>query len=42
MRHDGHASFTQDANRNREQRLSAARPCTASMETRFDKTGLPV
>jgi hypothetical protein len=31
---------SQDANRKREQRLSAARPCTASMESRYDKTGL--
>jgi hypothetical protein len=30
----------QDANRKREQRLNAARPRTASMESRYDKTGL--
>jgi hypothetical protein len=33
---------SQDANRKREQRLDAARPCTTSMETRYDKTGLAV
>jgi len=36
----GTRTSSQDANRKREQRLSAARPCTAAMESRYDKTGL--
>jgi hypothetical protein len=31
---------SQDANRKREQRLSAARPCAAAMESRCGKKGL--
>jgi hypothetical protein len=31
---------SQDANHKREQRLSAARPRTSPMESRYDKTGL--